>query len=114
MGEAHHISHEERTSLIRAARSALDSVGLEHVPIVAGVGAGSTREVVQLGEEAAAAGADASIAIISGYYAGALASDRKALQAFWTEVSEKSPIPVIIYNCASYVQVLTRFIVPNR
>lgn len=98
MGEAHHISHQERETLIRAARSALDAAGLGHVPIIAGVGAGSTREVVQLGEEAAAAGADASIAIISGYYAGALASDRKALQAFWTEVAEKSPIPVIIYN----------------
>ena len=30
-----------------------------------------------------------------------LAKDRSALKAFWSDVSEKSPIPVIIYNCMS-------------
>ncbi|THG92950.1 hypothetical protein EW145_g8524, partial [Phellinidium pouzarii] len=96
MGEAHHLSHAERTTLIRNARSALDAAGLTSSPIIAGIGAGATREVVELAQEAAAAGADATIAILSGYYAGAL--DRKALKAFWTEVAQKSPLPVIIYN----------------
>ncbi|KAH8116793.1 dihydrodipicolinate synthetase [Phellopilus nigrolimitatus] len=98
MGEAHHLSHSERSALIRAARKALDATGLTDVPVIAGVGAGATREVIELSREAAEAGADATIAILSGYYAGALASDRKALKAFWTEVAEKSPLPVIIYN----------------
>ncbi|EJD02436.1 dihydrodipicolinate synthetase [Fomitiporia mediterranea MF3/22] len=98
MGEAHHLSDAERSVLIRAARRALDSAGLEGVPIISGIGSGSTRSVVQLGKEAADAGADATIAILSGYFAGALASNRKALKAFWTEVSEKSPVPVLIYN----------------
>ncbi|OCB85943.1 dihydrodipicolinate synthetase [Sanghuangporus baumii] len=98
MGEAHHLTNDERATLIRSARRALDDAGFEHVPIISGVGSGSTRSVVQLGKEAAEAGADATIAILSGYYAASLASDRKALKTYWTEISEKSPIPVIIYN----------------
>ncbi|KAF8965260.1 dihydrodipicolinate synthetase [Flammula alnicola] len=87
MGEAIHLSHSERVKLIHAARKALDNAG-----------AGSTRETIELTSEAAAAGADYAIVIASGYFAGALANNRAALKAFWVEVAEKSPIPVIIYN----------------
>ena len=99
MGEAIHLSHEERLVLIKAARQALDNVGFEHVPIMAGTGAGSTRETVELCKEAAEAGADYAIAIASGYFAGTLARNRKALKEFWAEISAKSPIPILIYNC---------------
>ncbi|KAH9946123.1 dihydrodipicolinate synthetase [Epithele typhae] len=98
MGEAHHLSHEERVDVIKAVRVALDDAGFAEVPIIAGSGAGSTRETIQLSKEAADAGADYVIVICSGYFAGALVSNRKALKAFWSEVSAKSPIPVIIYN----------------
>lgn len=102
MGEAHHLTHSERIALIHSARRALDSAGQEEMPIISGIGSGSTREVIQYGKEAAEAGADATISILSGYFAGALASDRRALKAFWTEVSEISSVPVIIYNCESF------------
>ncbi|KDR81682.1 hypothetical protein GALMADRAFT_59768 [Galerina marginata CBS 339.88] len=98
MGEAIHLSHSERVKLIHAGRKALDNAGLSHIPIIAGTGAGSTRETIELTNEAAAAGADYAIVIASGYFAGALASSRAALKAFWVEVSEKSPIPIMIYN----------------
>ncbi|KAF8163369.1 hypothetical protein B0H34DRAFT_745253 [Crassisporium funariophilum] len=98
MGEAIHLSHSERVKLIHAARKALDNAGLNNVPIIAGTGAGSTRETIELTNQAAAAGADYAIVIASGYFAGALAGNRAALKAFWVEVSEKSPIPVMIYN----------------
>lgn len=98
MGEAIHLSHAERTTLIKTARAALDDAGLTDVPIIAGTGAGSTRETVELCHEAATAGADFVIVITSGYFAGALTRD--ALKAYFVEVSEKSPLPVIIYNCA--------------
>ena len=99
MGEAHHMSHDERVAVIKAVRAALDEAGFKETPIIAGAGAGSTRESVQLCKEAAEAGADYTIVICSGYFAGALAGNKKALKAFWAEVSEKSPLPVIIYNC---------------
>ena len=97
MGEAIHVSHAERIALIKAGRRALDNAGLVNFPIIAGTGAGSTRETLELSNEAAAAGADYVIVIVSGYFAGALT--RPALKAFFAEVAEKSPIPVIIYNC---------------
>lgn len=101
MGEAMHLSHDERLVLIQATRKVLDGAGFTEVPIIAGTGAGSTRETIQLCHEAAGAGADYAIVITSGYFAGALASNKKALKGFFTEVSEKSPIPVMLYNCAS-------------
>ncbi|CCM00845.1 uncharacterized protein FIBRA_02887 [Fibroporia radiculosa] len=98
MGEALHLTHSERVTIIKAARQALDGAGLEQIPIIAGTGTGSTRETVELCKEAAAAGADYTIVIASGYYAGVLAGNKRALKAFWTEIAEKSPIPVLIYN----------------
>ena len=98
MGEAIHLSHSERTTLIQTARRALDSAGFTDFPIVAGTGAGSTRETIELCHEAAQAGADYAIVIASGYFAGAL--NAAALKDFFVEVAEKSPLPVIIYNCA--------------
>ncbi|KAF8921200.1 hypothetical protein CPB85DRAFT_1269803 [Mucidula mucida] len=82
MGEAHHLSHGERIRLITAARKALDLLA----------------STIELNNEAAAAGADYAIVIASGYFAGAIANNKKALKGFWTEVAAKSPIPVIIYN----------------
>lgn len=99
MGEAIHLSHSERAKLIRVARKVLDEASLIHVPIIAGTGAGSTRETIDLTLQAAAAGADYAIVIASGYFAGVLANDREALKAFWVEIADKSPIPVMIYNC---------------
>jgi 4-hydroxy-2-oxoglutarate aldolase len=102
MGEAIHLSRDERQVLIRTARKVLDQAGLKNVPVVAGTGAGSTRETLLLCREAADAGADYVIVITCGYFAGALANDRKALKAFFAEVAEKSPLPIIIYNCQSH------------
>jgi len=98
MGEAHHLSHTERVQVIKTTRHALDEAGLSDVPIIAGAGGGSTRETLELCNEAASAGADAVIVITSGYYAGVLAGNKLALKAFFTEVSEKSPLPVMVYN----------------
>jgi len=98
LGEGVHLTHGERTTLIQTTRRALDGASLGDIPIIAGTGTGSTRETIALCVEAAQAGADYAIAIASGYFAGALAGNKKALKAFWTDVSENSPIPVLIYN----------------
>ncbi|KAL4954526.1 hypothetical protein BDW69DRAFT_183421 [Aspergillus filifer] len=98
MGEAVHLSHKERADLISAARSALDEINLHHVPVVAGAGAPSTRESIELCKEAAAAGADYVMVIPPGYYAGALLSNTNSIRNFFIQVAEASPVPVIIYN----------------
>jgi len=99
MGEAIHLSHAERVVLIRAARKALDVAGLPQMPIISGTGAGSTRETIELCKQAAEAGSDYAIVIASGYFSTALAGKKEALKAFWADVSQNSPIPVIVYNC---------------
>ena len=109
MGEAIHLSHSERVKLIQVARKVLNNASLTHVPIIAGTGAGSTRETVELTLQAAGAGADYVIVIASGYFAGALVNNREALRAFWAEVADRSTIPVIIYNCTF----ITLFLIIN-
>ncbi|GAA5873848.1 hypothetical protein JCM8547_008619 [Rhodosporidiobolus lusitaniae] len=97
IGEAVHLTHSERSSLVSAARSALDSnPALAKVPLVVGTGASSTRETIELTKEAAERGADFAMVIAPGYFAGALS--KQALKAFFVEVAEASPIPVILYN----------------
>jgi L-threo-3-deoxy-hexylosonate aldolase len=100
MGEGLHLAHGERTRIIHSSRNALDTAGFTDVPIIVGAGGGSTRETIALCEEVAAAGADAVIVITPGYFAGVLANHRRALKVFYTEVARKSPVPVMIYNCA--------------
>ena len=99
MGEGIHLSLSDRITLTKAAREALDENGFTDVPIIVGTGGGSTRETIQLSKGVAEAGADYVIVITPGYFSGVLAGNKKALKAFFTEVAEKSPIPVIIYNC---------------
>ncbi|KAL3479626.1 hypothetical protein BJX99DRAFT_255351 [Aspergillus californicus] len=98
MGEAVHLTHEERSDLVKAMRSALEEIRLDHVPVVAGAGAPSTRESIALCKEAAESGADYVMVIPPGYYAGALLSDRSAIRDFFVQIAEASPVPVIIYN----------------
>lgn len=89
-------SHEERKQLIRTARVALDEVKLPNMPIVAGVGAPSTRESIELAKEAADAGADFVMVIPPGYYAGALLSEPTSIKRFFLEIAEASPVPVSV------------------
>jgi 4-hydroxy-2-oxoglutarate aldolase len=106
MGEAIHLLHPERSLLIKSAREALDEAGLEEIPIIAGTGAGSLKETLLLSEEAAKAGADAVIVIASGYFAGAIKDDPKALYEFFHQIAERSPLPLFVYNCESYFLVV--------
>lgn len=89
---APHLSHAERNLVVRAVREALDENNLGHIPLIAGTGALSTRETIELTKEAAEAGATQAMVIAPGYFAGALSKD--ALREFFVEVAKESPIPV--------------------
>ncbi|KAJ6439297.1 aldolase-type TIM barrel [Purpureocillium lavendulum] len=98
MGEAAHLDREERIQLIQALRAALNKHDLHETPIVAGVGATSTRETIRLAQGAAAAGAEFVLVIAPGYFSSALKADPAAIRRFFTDVAAQSPVPVIIYN----------------
>ncbi|KAK4688935.1 4-hydroxy-2-oxoglutarate aldolase, partial [Tremellales sp. Uapishka_1] len=95
MGEAPMLSEDERMVLIKAAREALDSSGLD-LPLIVGTGLSSTRGTIDLCIKSANAGADCVIVIPSGYYASLM--DPKALKRFFLDVGEGSPVPVLAYN----------------
>ncbi|KFY45537.1 hypothetical protein V495_02931 [Pseudogymnoascus sp. VKM F-4514 (FW-929)] len=98
IGEAAHLDSQERIKLIQTLRLALDDIGLYKTPIVAGVGAHSTRQTTQLAHDAAAAGADFVLVVPPGYYAGVLKTNPTAIRKFFIDVAAASPVPVIIYN----------------
>ncbi|KAF2760911.1 aldolase [Pseudovirgaria hyperparasitica] len=77
-GEAPHLSCEERIPIIQTARSARSSITLDHIPVIAGVGAPSTRETIILATQAYSAGSDYAMAIASGFYASGLVKRRAA------------------------------------
>ncbi|CDZ98673.1 DapA-like [Phaffia rhodozyma] len=97
-GEASHLNSEERMEIISSARSALDEAGLNSIPLLVGTGAGSARASIKLAEDAKKAGADFTIVIAPGYFSFVMGKDRQALHDFFTEVADKSPLPVMIYN----------------
>ncbi|KAJ5627814.1 dihydrodipicolinate synthase [Penicillium lividum] len=101
LGEAVHLSFEERTSLIRFIRATLDEAGLQLTPIVAGVGGLSTRETIQLSQAAAEAGADAGMVILPAYYAASLNTDSEQVIQYYIDICAGSPIPLLLYNFPS-------------
>jgi len=88
----------ERSAVISAARQALDSSDHGSVPLLVGTGGGSAQHTIALTKQAKEAGADYSIVICPGYFAFAMASNREAIKGFFTEVLDKSCLPVMIYN----------------
>jgi len=64
--------------------------------VVAGTGCESTRATVRLTKAAAGAGADAVLVITPHYYKGAMTE--AALERYYKDVAEQSPVPVLLYN----------------
>ncbi|KAK0734509.1 hypothetical protein B0T26DRAFT_737165 [Lasiosphaeria miniovina] len=97
-GEAVHMSRRERRSVIEAVADAVRHETDSHapVPIIAGCGAQSLRETVELCQEAKDAGATHALILPPGYYAGILNKD--AIVTYFHDVADRSPIPVLIYN----------------
>jgi dihydrodipicolinate synthase/N-acetylneuraminate lyase len=67
-GEAMHMTHAERQEVIRLARKILGEHGKADAVIVAGCGAQSTRESIELCKEAKEAGADYALVLTPSYF----------------------------------------------
>lgn len=90
--EAFLLTREERSQLIATAR---ESVG-PGFPIMAGVGAHSTKQTLELAQDAAAAGANYLLVLPPAYFGKA--TNMNVVKRFFSEVAAKSPLPVVIYN----------------
>ncbi|KAH6691487.1 dihydrodipicolinate synthase [Plectosphaerella plurivora] len=99
-GEVVHLTQEERAEVIRVAA---ETIRREHrdpstapMPLIAGCGAQSTRETLQLCRDAARAGASHALMLPPSYYNGLL--DDNKVVGFFHDVADESPIPLVIYN----------------
>ena len=95
-GEAATLTSIEKTQLVELARQTAHRLNRVDIPIVLGCGAGCTRDVIDQTVKAKAAGADGALVLVPSYFHFAM--DSAAIVAFFEEVADASPIPVIIYN----------------
>lgn len=95
-GEAVHLDRAERSAITAATRRAVDAAGYTTMPVIAGCGAASTRETIQLCKDSAAAGADAVLVLPPSYYKALV--NTESMHAHFRAVADASPIPVLIYN----------------
>lgn len=97
-GEAVHLTHSERQTVTQTTRSALNSAGFSHLPIIVGCGAQSARETIQYCQEAYNAGGDYALVLPPAYYAGLFSPSSASIIEFFNTVADQSPIPLLIYN----------------
>ncbi|KAI9736669.1 MAG: hypothetical protein M1834_000873 [Cirrosporium novae-zelandiae] len=95
-GEAVHLTHEERATVTKETRSALDSAGFSDVPVIVGASEQSIRGTIALIKESAAVGGEYVLLVSPSYYRYAM--DEEAITNYYTTVADKSPLPIIIYN----------------
>ena len=91
-GEAILLSDQERRDVLKAARGAV----APNKVLIAGTGIESATETLKLTEYAAELGYDVAMVRTPHYYKKQMAPAN--LLAFYRTVSDRSPLPVIIYN----------------
>lgn len=95
-GEAATLSSEEKTKLVQSARKTAQRLGRGDIPITIGGVAGCTHDAIQQTVEAKEAGATAYLALVPSYFHFAMGQD--AIVAFFQELADASPVPIVIYN----------------
>jgi dihydrodipicolinate synthase/N-acetylneuraminate lyase len=95
-GEAVALSREERNTITAATRAALDRVHNSGPVIVGTVGAQSTAQAIELARDGYENGGEFALVLPPSYYASALTT--AALQSFYEDVADASPIPILIYS----------------
>lgn len=90
--EAFLLTRAERRQLIALAREA---VGPDF-PLMAGVGAHSTKQVLELTQDAYEAGADYTLVLPAAYFGKA--TTPSVIRRFFVDVARDSALPVVLYN----------------
>ncbi|WP_135821154.1 dihydrodipicolinate synthase family protein [Halostella litorea] len=93
--EAPLLTPDERERVVATVADAVDC------PVVAGTGTEGLRASVQAAERAAAAGADAVLAVTPHYYD----YGQEALAEFYRDLADDSPVPVYLYSVPPYTDV---------
>ncbi|KAM3064689.1 hypothetical protein ACMFMG_011280 [Clarireedia jacksonii] len=86
------LSRAERKELLLLARKSVPS----QTPIIAGVSGHSTSQVLEYIDDAHDAGANFVLVLPCAYFGKQTTPE--VVKLFYTQVAEKSPLPIIIYN----------------
>ena len=89
-GEASTLSMAEHTQVIKE----IIRVANKRIPIIAGTGANSTREAIELTQEAKELGADAAL-LVTPYYNK---PTQEGLYQHYKAIAESTDLPIILYN----------------
>ncbi|OQE47369.1 hypothetical protein PENCOP_c001G02673 [Penicillium coprophilum] len=95
-GEAPHLDHGERKSLVRAVRDHLDQQAYTGLQLIVGCGAPSVRETLSYIAEAKASGADFALVLPPAYWVTAM--NASVIENFFLDVASQSELPILIYN----------------
>lgn len=95
-GEAATLSTAEKAKLVQLCRETATALNRPDFPITLGGVAGCTNDAIQQTVDAKSAGADYFLALIPSYFHFAI--DQTAIIAFFQELADASPIPIVIYN----------------
>lgn len=91
-GECASITDDESAALVKTAREAAAT----GKAVIAGTARESTKLTIAFTKRAADLGADAALVRTPSYFKGKMTHD--VLKAYYLEVADASPIPVIVYN----------------
>jgi len=89
-GESQTLDLDERTELVRAVKAGVGETAV----VIANVGTSDTRASVEGAKRAAAAGADALLAVVPWYNK----PTQSGMLAHFGAIADATPLPVIVYN----------------
>ncbi len=91
-GEAPYVDEDEKVEVWAYVRKHLP----EDKVMIAGTGQESTRATVRLTKKAAQVGARAALVVNPNFFKGSM--KEPALERFYRDVADASPIPILVYN----------------
>lgn len=98
-GEAPQLEEHEADLAIKSVRAAMP----KDRPLLAGTGRESTAATISATERAAKIGVDAVLVRTPSFYKGRMTTD--AFVKHYTQVADRSPVPVLLYNVTMYTGV---------
>ncbi|KAF1988556.1 aldolase [Aulographum hederae CBS 113979] len=95
-GEAVHIAPSERHEMISHVRKELEKAGFKDYPLMVGTATQSIEETVQSLKEMKESGSQWGLCLAPGYFASA--ASQEGIKAWFKNIADQSPLPVLIYN----------------
>jgi L-threo-3-deoxy-hexylosonate aldolase len=95
-GEAVYLTSEERAIVTNVTRRALNRAGFSHIPVIVGVSDQSVTGTLNFCQDALNAGGDAALVMVPSFFKWAM--NQAAIERYFIEAADKSPLPLVIYN----------------